>query len=256
MNGRRSDAPPRPDRADGPGTELEALLYDWHNTHRLSAQSADLAYWAGMTGGVDSLLVVGAGTGRVAVPLARHRARTVTALDLSAARLRRMPAVPGLTPVCGDMRAMPLRGGFGGAIVPYSTLQLLRTGHDRGRALAEAARVLDPGAPLYLDVSGSFDTRTAADWRIALSAPCPEVGETVVEWERCGVLPDHVLLEKSFRTEDGAVLLAVEERWAFLRVLDLDAELDRAGFDVTGVDHGYGADRSPHRRIYHARRRP
>jgi hypothetical protein len=76
-----------------------------------------------------------------------------------------------------------------------------------------------------------------------------------VEWERRSLLRDHVLIEKSFRTEDDAVLAAVEERWAFLRVLDLDAALDQAGFDVLGVDHGYGANRSPHRLIYHARRR-
>jgi SAM-dependent methyltransferase len=199
---------------------------------------------------------VGAGTGRVAVPLARHRTRTVTALDVSLARLRRMPAVPGLVPVCGDVRSLPLRSGFGATIAPYSTLQLLLTVHDRARALAEAARVLDPGALLHIDVSGNFETRSAADWYVALSAPCPAVGGTVEEWERRSVLPDHVLIEKSFRTEDGVVLVAVEERWVFLRAIDLDAELDRAGFDVVGVDRGYGAGRSPHREIYHARRRP
>jgi hypothetical protein len=166
-----------------------------------------------------------------------------------------MPAVPGLVPVCGDMRSLPLRIEFDAAIVPYSTLQLLFAAPDRAQALAETARVLDAGALLHIDVSGNFDTRTAADWHVALSGPCPAVGETVVEWERRSVLPDHVLIEKSFRTEGGAVLVAVDERWVFLRALDLDAALDRAGFDVVSVDRGYGADRSPHRLVYHARRR-
>ena len=154
------------------------------------------------------------------------------------------------------MRSLPLRSGFGAAIVPYSTLQLLLTVQDRAQALVEAARVLDKGALLHIDVSGNFAARSAADWYIEFSAPCPAVGETVVEWERRSVLPDHVLIEKSFRAEDGAVLLAVKERWVFLRALDLDAALDRAGFNVVGIDRGYGADRSPHRLVYHARRRP
>ena len=149
-----------------------------------------------------------------------------------------------------------MRNGFGAAIVPYSTLQMLLTARDRAQALAEAARVLSPGALLHIDVSRNFEVRSAADWYVALRAPCPAVGETVVEWERLSVLPDHVLIEKSFRTEDDAVVLAAEERWVFLSALDLDAALDRAGFDVVGSDRGYGAGRSPHREIYHARRRP
>lgn len=241
--------------AGASGGEREALLYDWHNAHRLRAQRDDVGYWAELTSGVDRPLVLGAGTGRVAVPLALHRTRTVTALDVNLPRLRRMPAVPGLVPVCGDMRCLPLRMGFDAAIVPYSTLQLLLAASDRAQALAEAARVLDAGALLHVDVSGNFDTRKAADWHVVLCGPCPAVGGTVVEWERRSVMPDHVLIEKSFRTEDGVVLAAVDERWVFLHALDLDAALGRAGFDVVGVDRGYGVGRSPHRLVYHARRR-
>ena len=151
-----SGALPCPEGTGGSEGELDALLYDWHNAYRLRAQRGDVGYWVELTSGIDRLLVVGAGTGRVAVPLARHRTRTITALDVSFARLRRMPAVPGLVPVCSDMRSLPLRSGFGAAIVPYSTLQLLLTVQDRAQALVEAARVLDKGALLHIDVSGNF----------------------------------------------------------------------------------------------------
>ncbi|MFE9750238.1 class I SAM-dependent methyltransferase [Saccharothrix saharensis] len=139
--------------------EWEALLYDWHNDHLLRAQRADVDYWQASTADADRLLVLGAGTGRVAAPLARHRPRLVTALDLSPARLRRVPAVPGLRPVCGDMRRLPLAGGFDAAIVPYSAMQLLVSPRDRDQALVDAARVLTPDGFLHVDVSGNFDTR-------------------------------------------------------------------------------------------------
>lgn len=250
------DATRNPPRgAFGAAAELEALLYDWHNDHRLRTQRDDVAYWIELTTDADRPLVLGAGTGRVAVPLARHRARTTVALDLSAARLGRIPTTAGLVTVCGDMRRLPLRSRFDTVVVPYSTLQLLRGCEDREQALTEAACVLAPGGLLHIDVSGNFDTREPTDWHVALCEPCPAVGSRVVEWERCSLQPDHALIEKSFRTEDDDVLVAFEERWMFLGALDLEATLERAGFDVVGVDRGYGHDRSPHRLVYHARRR-
>ena len=256
MNGRGSGALPCPEGTGGSEGELDALLYDWHNAYRLRAQRGDVGYWVELTSGIDRLLVCGAGRAVSQCRLPGTERGPSRRSDVSFARLRRMPAVPGLVPVCSDMRSLPLRSGFGAAIVPYSTLQLLLTVQDRAQALVEAARVLDKGALLHIDVSGNFAARSAADWYIEFSAPCPAVGETVVEWERRSVLPDHVPIEKSFRAEDGAVLLAVKERWVFLRALDLDVALDRAGVDVVGIDRGYGADRSPHRLVYHARRRP
>ncbi|MFD7668411.1 class I SAM-dependent methyltransferase [Streptomyces sp. NPDC059788] len=242
-------APTAPDAA-----AWEASLYDWHNDHRLRRQQADIAYWLTVTEEDERLLVLGAGTGRVAVPLAEHRHRSVTAVDASLARLRRMPRAPGLTPVCADMRELPLHGPFDAAVVPYSTLQLLLTAPDRHRALTEAARVLRPGAYIHIDVSGNFDARAATDWHLALAEPCPAAGATVEEWERQTPMSDHVLIEKSFRIGEQ-VLTEVQERWAYLGSLRTEAALDRAGFDLTGTDHGYGAEASPHRLIHHGRRR-
>ncbi|MFI9081871.1 class I SAM-dependent methyltransferase [Streptomyces sioyaensis] len=234
--------------------EWDALLYDWHNGHRLRRQQADISYWLKRTEHDDRLLVLGAGTGRVAAPLASHRRRSVVAVDASLARLRRMPRLPGLTPVCGDMRQLPLRGRFDAAVMPYSTFQLLLTARDRHYALSEAGRVLAPGGTLHIDVSGNFDTRTAADWHLAVSEPCPAIGATVDEWERRHLMPDHVLIEKSFRV-GGHVVTEVQERWAYLDALDIEAGLSRAGFSLTCIDHGYEAGASPHRLIYHGRRR-
>ncbi|MGI9001652.1 MAG: class I SAM-dependent methyltransferase [Pseudonocardia sp.] len=231
----------------------EATLYDWHNEHRLRGQREDVPYWLATTERAVCLLVLGAGTGRVATPLARTGHRHVTAVDASVARLRRLRRSPALTEVCGDLRALPLRGGFDTAVVPYSTFQLLRSRADRRAALSEAARVLAPNGMLHVDVSSSFDTRTAVDWHVTLAAHCDPASATVEEWERRRVEPDHLLIDKSFRVGDR-VLVAVRERWTHLKTLDLPTELERAGFTVTGVDRGYGHGSAPHRLIYHGRR--
>lgn len=242
--------------------EVEAVLYDWHNTHRLKAQRDDISYWMRVAGSADRLIILGAGTGRVAVPLAERSSDqggsggpVTAAIDLSLARLRRIPAIPRLAAVQADMRRLPLATGFDAAIIPYSTVQLLPTARDRELALAEAARVLQPGALLHIDVSGSFDLRSAADWHATLCAHCNELAITVVEWERSAQHSGHVVIEKSFRTSDDEPLLYVQEHWVHLQALDLEPALDQAGFDLVAVDHGYGTRTSTHRRIYRSRRR-
>ncbi len=240
----------------------EAALYDWHNMHRLKAQRDDISYWMRVAGRADRLLVLGAGTGRVAVPLAERPsdqggsgAPVTAAIDSSIARLRRVPATPSLVVVQADMRRLPLAPGFDAAIIPYSTLQLLPTAGERELALAETARVLQTGALLHIDVSGSFDLRGAADWHVILRAPCNELERTVVEWERCTPHSGYVVIEKSFRTSDDEPLLDVQEHWVHLQALDLEPALAKAGFDLVTVDHGYGMSSSAHRRIYRSRRR-
>ncbi|MFE7661343.1 class I SAM-dependent methyltransferase [Streptomyces celluloflavus] len=233
--------------------QWEALLYDWHNIHRLRRQRNDTAYWTRVTEQHETVLVLGAGTGRVASALAQRARRRVTAIDLSRERLARMPRTPGLHPVCGDMRSLPLRGLHSIAVIPYSTLQLLLTPSDRERALTEAARVLAPGGSVHIDVSESFDSRTESDWQLSLAETCREAGGHVEEWERRRLRTDHVLIEKQFRRA-GRILTQVTERWVFHRALDLAAALAHAGFELVGIDRGYGQGISPHRLIYHGRR--
>ncbi|MFE9750237.1 hypothetical protein ACFYOT_35480 [Saccharothrix saharensis] len=68
-------------------------------------------------------------------------------------------------------------------------------------------------------------------------------------------MQDHVVIDRSFRLADGTVIAEARERWAHLGSLDPTGALDRAGFDVTGVERGYRGTGSPHRLVYHARRR-
>jgi SAM-dependent methyltransferase len=232
--------------------DLEALLYDWHNFHSLVGQQADIRYWLNETRASDRILVLGAGTGRVAVPLAARGTAVVVALDLSLARLARVPAMPWLARVCANMTAIPFSGCFDSVVVPYSAFQLLRTHADRLRALRAAAGALSGRGVLHIDVSTSFDSRPGSGPQVILAELCPELGEMVTEVTRCTRDADMLVLCKEFRGEAGDLVCSVEERWSYFASIDFGGLLREAGLQVSGIDHGYGGGRSAHRRVLHA----
>lgn len=106
------------------------------------------------------ILEVGAGGGRLTLPLARTGA-DVIAVDLSAAMLARL--VPRLARepldvrrrvrvIRADAMRLPLRGRFPLILFPYYTLNYLLTADAQRRALADAAALLALGGCVLVDV--------------------------------------------------------------------------------------------------------
>jgi SAM-dependent methyltransferase len=236
--------------------DIEAMLYDWHNQHLLVAQAHDVAYWRALTRPGSRVLVLGAGTGRVASVLAEADGTEVTALDLNEARLRRIVCGPRLTWLQADMRSPGLAGLFDMIVAPYSAFQLLETPTDRRRTLSACGRLLTSGGRLHLDVSTSFDSRPSLPRRQVLAARCEELGADVVEFEDTRRLDDAMLVHREFLLTDSIPLLCVGERWAYHHSLDVAGLAAQTGLLVESIDEGYGAGRSTHRRVYHLRLDP
>jgi SAM-dependent methyltransferase len=138
-------APPRPAR--------EVI---WHDLE-CGAYRADLPLWRELAAAVQpgsppaSILEVGAGTGRVALDLAR-RGHRVTALDLQPALLgaldERAVASPPET-VCADARTFALtRRDYAACLAPMQTIQLLGGPTGRAAFLDRARAHLRPGGLL------------------------------------------------------------------------------------------------------------
>jgi SAM-dependent methyltransferase len=139
------------------GWDEYAPFYDWENARTLGRR--DVPFWQRLAARAPGpALELGCGTGRLTLPVARAGARIV-GLDRSApmlARARRRVRRAGLTRrvrlVRGDVRALPFRGRFGLVMAPYGMLQSLTRDRDLAAALAEAARVLDRGGLLAVDL--------------------------------------------------------------------------------------------------------
>jgi SAM-dependent methyltransferase len=146
----------------------------WHDIE-CGAYTADLPLWEELAAG-GTVLDVGAGTGRVALRLARAGC-AVTALDLDAGLLavlaaRARAAGLDIRTVVADAAAFELDARFALVAVPMQTIQLLPGATSRAGFFASARRVLAPGGVVALAIAAELET-FEGDF-----LPPPDVGES------------------------------------------------------------------------------
>jgi SAM-dependent methyltransferase len=196
-------------------------LVVWHDVE-CGRYSADLALWDELAARERGpVLDVGAGTGRVALRLARA-GHDVTALDREAELLDALSARAAGLPietVVADAAEFALDRRFGLLIVPMQTVQLLP---DRSAFLAAARRHLLPGGLLALAITAVLedfgdlddlptpDTGTVADWRFASQPTAVRAlpGVTRIERVRRAYAPDGTVTEDDDAIELAAVTAA------------------------------------------------
>ncbi len=217
----------------------EELSVLWHDLE-CGAYDEDLAVWRGLAARAGGpVLDLGAGTGRVALALARA-GHEVVALDLEAAFLAALRARAGdlpVTTVQADAREYDLGRRFPLILAPMQTVQLLGGPEGRGRFLATAAAHLAPGGPLacaLADALEAFDAehdlppapdRTEVDGVVYASAP-------VAVRDR----GDRAAIERV-----RAIVAPGGARTASTDVIELD-RLDVAGLEAEAATHGLHAE--------------
>jgi SAM-dependent methyltransferase len=135
-------------------------LYDFeYRDHR-----HDVGWYRGLArarGPAQRIVELGAGTGRISVPLVHdgHHVTAVDRMDTMLARLRQKrgdlapTAAARLEPVLGDITALPLPDASADLVfAPFNVLMHLYGWEDLLRCFREAARVLVPGGQFAFDV--------------------------------------------------------------------------------------------------------
>jgi SAM-dependent methyltransferase len=174
----------------------------WHELE-CGGYTADLPLWRRLADRQSGpILEIGAGTGRVALDLARA-GNDVTALDRDQDLLdelaRRAEALgASVTVACADARDFHLGERFGLLLAPMQTVQVLGGVAGRARFLACAAAHLAPGGRLAVAISEHFEFYDASRGEGALLPP-PDVRE------RSGTV--YISQPTAVRQVDGAIVL-------------------------------------------------
>jgi SAM-dependent methyltransferase len=234
--------------------DLIARIYD--DDMGKNAPPASVAFYLDACKPLErSVLDLGAGTGRIAIPLAEAGHR-VTAVDRSEAMLEvlRAKAVTHLRDHAreklsvhhGDLRDVSLAERFGAVICPFSTLNYLLSDDDRRRALGTVRRHLAPGGLFVMDhfipdPTFSPDGVEVFDYRRE------RVDGTWLERRR-RVLRDvapsvHVVVRRYLiLSAEGEELAAfgITSRIRPAAVEDLSRELENGGFDVVNIVFDFG----------------
>jgi SAM-dependent methyltransferase len=149
----------------------------WHDVE-CGGYDADLDLWRRLARAhaADAPVVdVGAGTGRVALDLARagHPVLAVDTEDVLLGALRERAGTLPVTTAVGDARALELDGTYGLVIAPMQTVQLLGGAEGRAAFLRAARAHLRPGGIVAAAVAHPLEAFDAAD----VVLPDPDEGE-------------------------------------------------------------------------------
>jgi SAM-dependent methyltransferase len=230
---RASRSAPRPS-AQGASAAAFSPLVVWHDVE-CGGYRADLPLWRELAAAERGpVLDVGAGTGRVALELARA-GHAVTALDREPELLEALSARAAgvrVETVIADATGFALQRRFGLVIAPMQTIQLLP---ERAGFLSAARLHLEPRGLLAVAIAaamedfGAFedellpepDVGAVAGWRFASQPTAVRALPTAMRIERVrrAYAPDGTVTE-----DDDAIELA------HLTVERLEAEGRAAGF--------------------------
>ena len=149
----------------------------WHDLE-CGSYTADLAFWSALAQRVGGpVLDVGAGTGRIALALARD-GHEVVAIDLDddlLGELRERAAGLEVTTIVADARAFWLGVSFPLIIVPMQTIQLLGGAEGRAAFMECAVHHLESPGVLAIAIADDLELFDVSDGTIP--GPLPDVAE-------------------------------------------------------------------------------
>jgi SAM-dependent methyltransferase len=235
------------------GWDDYAAFYDWEN--RRTVGRRDVAFWQAFAHEAGGLVLeLGAGTGRVTLPLARAGAhvvgvdRSAEMLAFARKRVRRARRLTGRALLArGDIRDLPFETGtFAGVIAPYGILQSLLRDRDLTRALGSVARILAPGARFGMELVPDVPRWREYRRRVTLVGRFGRTGPpvTLVESVRQDRARGLTIFDHEYTVGWGRRREVREFTIKFrtLPVAALLRRLARAGFTVDRMSGGYAGE--------------
>ena len=232
-----------------------ALMYDFYNLHTLKRQNDDIDYYINQIkeNKAKDILVIGAGTGRVAIPLSKYS--NVIALDFDEERLICLKKKErSINTVCINFLDYEEPKTYDLIIIPYSTLQFNNNKENLNIFFQRLNRIMNQNTIVIFDVSESFNTKIEKNREFLFKAYCNEVEDDVEVYYTCKRFKDYIefYVEYKLCKKDTSVI-EYEKYYYYDRKLLLDV-IENNNLEILKVDDGYGKDDFKHKHLYHCRR--
>jgi len=240
----RREASPRATQGHE-GWDEYAPFYDWENARTLGRR--DVPFWRTVALNVGgTMLELGAGTGRISIPLARAGVsvvgidRSEPMLARARQRVTRGKLQRRVRLVRGDIRFLPFSKTFDMVLAPYGMLQSLLRERDLQTTLAAVHRVLKKGGTLGVELVADLPSWDEYEKRISLRGWRRRPGGahvTLTETVRQDPKKGLTIFDQEFTERRGRRTRSHTFSLAFrtLSVPQIVRRLENAGFEITAL---------------------
>ena len=230
---------------------IEGILYDWHNSIKLKNQNKDINFFKKLIGikSKKNILIVGAGTGRVAIPLSYYH--NIYALDKSKDRLELLSKKEyrNLKIICNDVIKYKSNEQFDYIIFPYSTMQNIYPKLKQKTILHHLMKNLKDNGELIIDNSNQFKTIKNQNERVICEGYCNILKTNIIQREKIRVHKKYIKLFLRFNDDKGNMIYKKSERWNIQNEEAFDKMLIKLGYSIKKKIRGYDKNTN-HRTIY------
>lgn len=231
------------------GWDDYAAYYDWENAQTVGRR--DIAFWQRMASAAKgSVLELGCGTGRVALPVAREGATVVgidrsdAMLDRARKRVKRARLQKRIQLVRGDIRHLPFPDRtFPLVMAPYGILQSLLVQRDLTRTLESVRRVLTKKGVFGMELVADLPAWDEYSKRVSMKGKRGPNGKPISLVE--SVIQDRARQITRFEQEfvEGRGKSAVRKKFGLafrtLTVPQMVRRLEKAGLEVAALHGDY-----------------
>ncbi len=221
---------------------LEGVFYDWHNDNILGRQNRDIKFYKNYIKkhNIDNVLVVGAGTGRVAIPLSKIA--KVDALDLSLGRLIRLSEHDdSINIIATDFLKYETIVKYSLIIFPYSTIQAFALSKYE-QIINKIKKLLNSDGICLIDYDRSFENMKNTKKKKKCESYCKRIREKVVEYDTEYIRKGFIEVCREFYYNDTKK--EVKEKWYLFNFDLFQNKIEDNNMVISNIFDGYNNNSS------------
>ena len=235
--------------------EILALMYDFYNKYVLKDQNKYIDYYINQLNeySANNVLVVGAGTGRVAIPLSDYV--NVSALDFDLERLKllnvksKKPSI-----IYTDFVDFNHLDEYDLIIFPYSTIQFGGDYLKINEIFNKLGNTMNKDAVCLFDVSENFNNKVEKKDEFLFKTFCNSVNSNVEVYYTSKRYKDFIEFLVRYKLSDKNREVLEKEKYTYYDKDLLLKGLEANNLSLVKIDDGYGEGILKHKHIYHCRR--